>query len=200
MYLVVQRPLPNLVGSMTSRFEGLANASSIDCSLLACSLREEEGELNVRWDDDYRNLWQAAREFLPCVSYSLTPLSRVRPLLCTGACLSHGHANDRRLGVHSGEPQDDARSGWRRLQDLPSDPGRASAPSTRRGIALCRMRPWAHAGSGSHHHTGRKACSPPLPWEPGLWHAHCLGQGGSARCTGWRRRHMPACRAHTRRT
>ena len=66
-------------------------------SLLACSSREE-GELNVRWDDDYRNLWLLS--FLR-VSYSLTPFPRV-PFLFAGACLYHVHVNGRCVGVQVG--------------------------------------------------------------------------------------------------
>jgi len=66
-------------------------------SLLACSSREE-GELNVRWDDDYRNLWLVS---CLCVSYSITPFPRV-PFLFADACLYHVHVNGRCVGVQVG--------------------------------------------------------------------------------------------------
>jgi len=54
MYLF--RPLPNLarVGDHLV-FEEVTTCDASSLLLLACSSREE-GELNVRWDDDYRNL------------------------------------------------------------------------------------------------------------------------------------------------
>jgi hypothetical protein len=50
------RPLPNLarVGDHLV-FEEVTTCDASSLLLLACSSREE-GELNVRWDDDYRNL------------------------------------------------------------------------------------------------------------------------------------------------